>query len=522
MKFNCDGGQESLKLLAQILYEDDPQLNVEELSAAELKALEKERETEQLDSGVNRTFIVALLPGASETFETIRLLFNSQHFQELIEQCKKCPGDKPAEITLPLDGKMQNMVLGIGTHASRYPSPYNLFSQSKQHSRPVTIRTAVGVAADNRSRIAASGKPIDFNSVETDPIELLLLLNKDLCDVLPIPPLHNCVLIVNTFVAYLVKLIPLVVIAWITKLRIKPNPRRGNSGLSGFAGNECRKIAKSTSALRKLLPSLEDVNAQSPHSSGKDEIDYQSAEYLFTTAWTLVYCIEDLDCLIHRTTNLKLHENWLEPIEKLRQHWKSFSEAYQNIHHGSANRDMTTPKIHNLLTVLPEYIMRHQHSLFRVHEQAFESVHADYKKKFEPRYSVPKTGFVSSKKKQESKKREDQEDHPSSGTRSGAQKKRKVEKQKDEATSQKRNALINFLLSLAEEPVVESAELEQPKSSSPPAPALYGNTQKARTQRLLAIAGYTAAHFPSSSEERLMRAANQDPTQIAPWNEDLN
>jgi hypothetical protein len=50
---------------------------------------------------------------------------------------------------------------------------------------------------------------LDFNSVEAKPIEFLLSHpNRNLVDVLPI---DNCVLIANTFVAYLVKLFPGVV-----------------------------------------------------------------------------------------------------------------------------------------------------------------------------------------------------------------------------------------------------------------------------------------------------------------------
>jgi hypothetical protein len=554
LKFNCDSGQESLKLLLQILFEGDPQLQ-SRFTQFELRQFHKKKFEEHLDSGVKRTFIIGLIPGADESTENVRLIFNKMNFRELFDQCDQYSG----EIVAPNDGKMQNKMLGIGPHSSRFPCPYRLWSQNRTHSRPEIVRTAATVSADNIRRMKAKGKPIDFNSVEAEPVKFLLEHpNKNLQDVLTIPPLHNCVLVVNKFVGYLVKLLPDTATTWILGLNCKPNPRRGKDGLTGFAGNDSRKILKSTAALRKLLPSLETVNVNVAKTSGKEEIDYKSAQYLFKTVWQLVLCIEDLNQIVHRTTSPKLHDDWAESTQDFQRHWLAFSEAYQNINPSSMrNYGLTSPKIHNLLVELPEYISRSQHSLFRVHEQAFETVHSDYKK-FEKRYSVPNCGFIrlesksstssstnertvqtNDKKKSDEppssgtrsgaqkkvkivkSKRKREIDHsyqPSSGTRSGAQKKRKLKEKEDECAIQERDELVKFLLSLAPQPT------QKPAISGEPLPGQrYGDRQKAQSQRLRAISAYTASHFPARSQERLL-VASMDAIEghaSAPWNKNL-
>jgi len=246
----------------QILFADDPQLQ-SKFTQIELRMLNKQIFQQNLDSGANRTYIIAMLPGGKETFESVRLLFDSVNFRDLFQQCT----DYHGEVTAPNDGKMQNLMLGVGQHSSTFPSVYNLSSQNRLRSEPQIIRTAATVAADNRRRIEEKGQPADHNSVEAEPIDFLMSHPiKDLSVVLPIAPLHGCILIANHFVKYLVKLDITVAIAWITRLRVKPNPRRGKDGLSGFLGNHCRIILKSTSQLRRLVPSLEKLSKY-PNSS---------------------------------------------------------------------------------------------------------------------------------------------------------------------------------------------------------------------------------------------------------------
>ena len=64
MKANADGGQGSLKLLLQILHKDDPILT-HNLTQEELKQFQ--RDVNFLHTGVNCTFILAIIPGAKES-----------------------------------------------------------------------------------------------------------------------------------------------------------------------------------------------------------------------------------------------------------------------------------------------------------------------------------------------------------------------------------------------------------------------------------------------------------------------
>ena len=63
MKFNCDEGQQSLKLSVQLIFFGEIE------------------EGDRPDSSQYRTIIIGLLHGAKESFESVRILFDCFDFE---------------------------------------------------------------------------------------------------------------------------------------------------------------------------------------------------------------------------------------------------------------------------------------------------------------------------------------------------------------------------------------------------------------------------------------------------------
>ena len=77
-------------------------------------------------------FTLGLIGGAYESIDSVRFLFNEVNFKDLVDQCDAHGGS----IVIPVDMKMQALLLGLQNQSSRYPMPYDLWSQRAQHSKP--------------------------------------------------------------------------------------------------------------------------------------------------------------------------------------------------------------------------------------------------------------------------------------------------------------------------------------------------------------------------------------------------
>lgn len=73
-----------------------------------------------------------MIGGAHETPESVRTLFNSVNFDDVVAQCDANGGS----IVIAVDMKMQGLILGLQNQSSRHPIPYDLWSQREEHSLP--------------------------------------------------------------------------------------------------------------------------------------------------------------------------------------------------------------------------------------------------------------------------------------------------------------------------------------------------------------------------------------------------
>jgi hypothetical protein len=442
--------------------------------------------------GVKRTHILSIVPGAKESFESIRLIFDPIEFKTLYAMSLTYK----FEVLWPNDGEMQNMLLGLQNHSSFHPSPYSLFSQYSSRNQPDIVRTVETILQDNQKRLETGEGPNLHHSVAARPIQALIdhPNNNNLRDVLTIAPLHNLTLIVNTFIGMACKLNLDVTSDFISNLPFTRSRHQGNE-LVGFAGEHCQIISKSMPQLRNRLPPLAVLNqSRGLDSNSKDElrVDYASPQFTFLTFWKLTDVIEALNHLIHAVTTAKLYPDWREVWNNFQVSWNVFSDDYLRIFPSRNGRHLVSPKIHNILVHLPSYLEEHQHSLFRCHEQAFETFHQKFKV-FESRFPFPKVEFwVPPPKKSSTATATIHKGAPSFSTRSGNQQKRQKKASNTEAAEKRKQDIIQQLLSLAPDmiPFASDDQHESAEVSADPQPRRRTNVrniEKAQQGRFRAI-----------------------------------
>ena len=184
-----------------------------------------------------------------------------------------------------------------------------------------------------------------------------------------------------------------------------------------------------------------------------------------------------------------LHPQWRASIEQFRVTFNSFTQQFETVQPISAARDPSrlTYKIRCLINEVPEWITRHECSLARVSEQAFEAVHHDFLL-FSANYKIPRSGekIVAGRKRMTSSSKFlnynpfPARETPSCGTRSNE-------------TPQK---------------MLKSFQQNSPPPSKSLAKPLIGDTRKARAQTLLAVTAYNSSHLPVSADvqDRQIRA----------------
>ena len=150
VNISADGGQRSLKLCLQVLFDD---------VSGKIS-----------HQGVRRTYIAALMPSVPETRENVKHLFNSVNFDDLLALGQRAG----FEVFIIADCKMQNLIVGIGTHSSRYPSIYSLWSKNERFSQPNVRRTVDSILKNLEIRTASNASSINSFSVESRPSDLVM------------------------------------------------------------------------------------------------------------------------------------------------------------------------------------------------------------------------------------------------------------------------------------------------------------------------------------------------------------
>ncbi len=141
-RLSADGGQGDLKVSFQLVYKDDSLFTASTQS--------ERRDGTLLDAGVKRTFIIALINGATETYDTLSTMFDAIDFKSVKTLLHG------AKFVFPVDMKMANIVLGIGPVGCTFPYAYSLWSPFVKYQKFAGIRRTINsIITLNTEREAA-------------------------------------------------------------------------------------------------------------------------------------------------------------------------------------------------------------------------------------------------------------------------------------------------------------------------------------------------------------------------------
>ena len=264
VKFNCDQGQGTLKLMVQPLF-----IGMNDcLGSSNVK-----------ETSVLNTFIIVNADNCKETIETVRLMFDSVDLMGVDVRFKN------AKLVFPNDLKMSNSVLGIGPNSSRYPTVYSLFSQNMEVSRPNTLRTVEGVIKDFKmltearrheedecAEAIAQGRKrrpkkildMNFNSVVAAPIKYLQQAKPSIISTLIIPPLHLNIGIGTWCCSKLNIISQQLLLQFLHTAGLRTDTTRANLSMTG---NDTRMMFRKAYYLMQLLPQ----NVRVPLSTAQDK-----------------------------------------------------------------------------------------------------------------------------------------------------------------------------------------------------------------------------------------------------------
>jgi hypothetical protein len=168
-------------------------------------------------------------------------------------------------------------------------------------------------------------------------------------DVIPIPELHELIGVVNKLFSETCKLFPQ---CW-------EWPQSWYLTVSDYhqqyEGNECKKLISNTGRLYQLID--RDFRA----SSRNDVVKHNRARLI-----QFAQTFERFNVLVHKTFGSRLQEGWQEALSSFRS---SYSKLGISV----------TPKVHIIFVHLEPFLAEHGCGLGKFSEQAFESVHADFK-----------------------------------------------------------------------------------------------------------------------------------------------
>jgi len=423
IKINGDDGRGSLKLMIQFLFANDPLFTADPLTTRQNAPDENNG---LLDSGVDRVYILSLICGASESFESIRALFNAVDLSSLLKECGN------ATFIFPVDMKFSKIMVGLQPHGALKSYLWDEWSPYEDASKPNRTRSIESIEADGRRYITAEAKdssihvdPRNFNSTEQVPIQLLLdFIQLQLINVFPPPQLHLLLGITKSLFKFLENLAMSLANDWLAKIKVRRSERHG---ATDFTGNDCRRIIRSTAQLRQL-PDFP------KHLSRASSGIYNNTILLLTTAFA------DFSRVVAHTMRLQLNPNWSTSLATFKSSYAEFVTSYNIIFEPAAGRSKGrwSPKLRCLFVQVPQWINAHKQSLSAVSEQPFETLHYRFLSHI-LKYPKPKTGEEreAGRRRQTSSpnfvrasrsKNVSSSHTPSSGTRSGQTlRKRKIQ-----------------------------------------------------------------------------------------------
>lgn len=377
VRISADDGKGSIKVTMSLLFSDDPLL----VSGG---PTQEQQDTHKkllgyLDSGVQRTFILALLAGAPESLVTVREVFDQIRWSDLLALL---PPSDTLEWVVVMDFKTTAYALGIGQVGSANPYPTSLWSPLVTWNKPNVPRTIQTIVAMDRARREVesagmmSAKERDnlcrkHQSVKCMPVQLLTFLSgHDLADVLPPPALHILLGVVVTLFDYLCRIDVNTAYCWLEKIAVG---HADTHGRTAFKGEHCRTMCRSFAQLKAFTQ----VRSSRRGDEAPDPVALGSIR---KAVRAIARCFECMNYIVSATFGARLAPNWRDAFVHFKYAFAAAMVLVEPYHPRSTFRlpDRHTLKIHCLLVDVPAWIERHGATLIRVSEQTSESSHSLY------------------------------------------------------------------------------------------------------------------------------------------------
>ena len=326
-KLGFDDGKEILKLTLSV-YDPDDKIPTSSLSSSRVtRSRGITVGSEYLNSGVNKTFLLAAAPKTPETYDNCKIFLGKTECCDI-------------SFHFAADLKMSNICLGIMSHDSLHPCAYcegtkNVFE------RDAVPRTLASISENYNKWRDESGKKTTLKNYNNCANEPLLQGSHDLStpvlNIVPPPSLHIKLGIVNKLYSELQKLFPQLD-QWPAALYIQQESYHGNT----FEGNECNRLLKNLDMLRNMLP---------PHL-----ISYYECFLAFRDA-------------MHACLGYSIDPDFKEKVSKFEQTYMALDIS-------------VTTKVHIMTRHVPEYLEKHCKPLGHFSEQVVEQCHAKFDRLF--------------------------------------------------------------------------------------------------------------------------------------------
>ncbi len=295
------------------------------------------------DTGVKKLIILGIVANVQENYHNVKTLLDACQVKQLT-------------FTLATDMKLANILCGIMAHGATYPCCWCEIAKDYKVQEGAAPRKRTLGRIREQARLYKSslqggkkGKPWDFYNCIEDPLFADLDDSTEILDLIPPPELHLMMgVTTKLYEEVLYKMQrdgedAKRIEEWARQHNIVREHYRGGV----MEGNKCRALLKKAVDLGKELPDKYRVYAVALHRFGK----------------VVTACFSK---------------------ELVKVEGKTYEELIQEFHEVFlACQINQTPKVHTVLVHVPEWCYRQQKGLGYASEQASESVHYDFRKKWE-------------------------------------------------------------------------------------------------------------------------------------------
>ncbi len=360
IKINIDSGRGSLKVTMNVLYDDERTTPRYKSGRRIFK-----------ESGVKRSFLLAIIPNIGESYAIISDLVRTTSL----------PNQK---WVLCGDLKMVNIAIGIQSHSATYPCPYCHW-RSGGHERDMVhlvYRTFEGIkqlSDEYRARFEdltspASRKHLkDFFGCEFPPIKGMFPESGRVIEHIPITELHLLLGVVNKMISEFVKH---------PSTRFRAIARKWQASLSvakadyrdEYNGNDCAAFISEDGVRSLQAVILETRSARVTSLSTRK----RKASHTTDPVEAYVEAFAAFGKLVRGIFGSMLAARWHTLIN-------DFCRAYLDLNIS------VTPKVHIIFTHLKEWIESSNSALGRFSEQAGEAIHSDFDRKWQHFYMRSRT-----------------------------------------------------------------------------------------------------------------------------------